>query len=751
VVAFQGRVEARFAVPTGGAAASVSSGALSSAVTVTTPAANYFHTSAGGVSSWATTFQTQLNNNVQGVPQASSAIEAALGYGGSWASGSAWLCNESSGNLAPTLGATTLTATSLTYGNTGALGLSTATSIGFSAGASRADGGNIHDVTATDDLVVMWIGYVPSVPAGLRTFITKMGAAGAGWQVNIDNGSQSFYFQGADAGSTLFTNIGASLHVGVWHVGIACLDRGTGKARIGTRAIASGSSSVVAESAVAAASMSNALAFRIGDRSDNPGVAPTGVLVDAAYVVSGSGVASGLSANLSSALSTFASAVLSAFTVSLSTTTGRYTISNSFWPIDIAWTSTDQRDLAGFEYDVTYPQTAAQMAAALGYGTWTDGAGYLCNESSGNLAAVFGTPATLTAAATPTYSSLGARGGSDKAIGFDGVGDAFTGSASSFDISASADLAFVLVAKFSTVTGNSDILGKGWGAGAAYVVVRETSNVALYVRDGVDQVKVDVPIAANTWYVIVGVAERAANTARIGVCAIGGSPSVSSASSISLVGTMSNGTVFSLGENAVYGASAGSGTISALYVATGSGVATGLSANLSTALSNFATYMKSQTGTEQAEGLFIPDCPITLQGNPSQAPRVTDLRQSEGPTGIVLGLAGNSKYRHRGIAWTAVPRSQVWESDATYANGSWQRFLDTTQFGMGHAWFTPSSRVQIYWDNAGSVEAIGAEHNSGAGVSGWYIKGITSCEPPLTSPPWTGLYRIEIPEIVSDG
>src|SRR5689334_23975495 len=33
----------------------------------------------------------------------------------------------------------------------------------------------------------------------------------------------------------------------------------------------------------------------------------------------------------------------------------------------------------------SYPQTAAQVAAALGYGTWTNGAGYMCNESSGSL------------------------------------------------------------------------------------------------------------------------------------------------------------------------------------------------------------------------------------------------------------------------------------------------------------------------------------------------------------------------------
>jgi hypothetical protein len=166
---------------------------------------------------------------------------------------------------------------------------------------------------------------------------------------------------------------------------------------------------------------------------------------------------------------------------------------------------------------------------------------------------------------------------------------------------------------------------------------------------------------------------------------------------------------------------------------------------------NISAVTAPQTGTYAPQGVWLPDCPLALASHPTQAPRVTDLRQSESPTGIVLGLAGNSKYRHRGLSWGAVPPAQVWESLATYTNSSWENFLKVTQFGMGHSWFTPSSRVQVYYDNAGTATALGSAFNSNAGVTGWFIKGVTSCEPSQLVQNWNGLFKIEIPELVSDG
>ena len=743
-----GRVEARLTIPSGGAAISASNGAQSAAQALTIPAANYFHTSAGGVSSLLTTLQSYLNDNVQGYPTTSAAMQAALGYG-TWTSGSAWLLNEASGNLAPAFGATTLTATSLVYGSAGPAG-GIDKAISFDAGTDRADGGDIHDVTGTDDLIVAWVAKIASAPVGtVDTVITKM-STGAGWQVNILNGDGTYYFQGFDATPTqlfLSTVSGVSGHIGEWHVGIATIDRSTGKARIGTRSLA-GVSSVDVEKTVAATTMANAVAFRIGDRADNAGLAPTTTLLAAAYVVTGSGVATGLSANLSTALTNFANAVNSSFTVSLSTTTGLATISNSFWPSSVAWTNTSLRDVLGFAYDFDYPQTQAQMATALGFGNWTAGGiGWLCNEASGNLAAVFG-GLTLFQDSTPTYSNYGPRGGSDKAVGFNSAADRFT-AGNFFDVGPSDDLILVWVGYHTSLTGNGDLIGKGYGAGnPSYLVVRESNEISFYVRDSdPDSVRVAAaPVPANTWYVGVAVLDRTTNKSRIGICTMAGAVTLSAESSTSAVGSLSNASDFALGNQGVYTPDTGA-TVAALYALKGASAATGLSANLSTALSSFATYMKSQTGTLHARGLWLPDTSFMIAtGDPRMAPKVTDKRDTESPTGVTTSLVGTYKRKHRNVQWTLVTNDRVREESATYDHGSWEWFLDETQFAGGSSWFSAGSPIQIYDHNDYRV-------GQDASVAGWTIEGVASFNDTAmpTIEGFTGLWNVTLPELVAEG
>jgi hypothetical protein len=475
--------------------------------------------------------------------------------------------------------------------------------------------------------------------------------------------------------------------------------------------------------------------------------AATATVAAGNYFYTAAGGVSSITSALQTALTTAAPPSSGSWSVALSTTTGLVTISCT-QPAYVQFTSTDLRDLLGFAYDFDYPQTAAQTSAALGITAAEWEAGYLCNESSGNLSAAFG-GVTLTASGTPTYLNQGPRGGADKAIGFDTANDLFS-NATVFDVGASEDLAILVVAKFSTIAGNADILGRGWSGGTGYILIREGTSVNLYVRDGVDQAVAGATVAANNWYVIFGAMERSTNTLRIAAVPVTtGSTSVSSSVSTSLVGSLSNASAFKLGDNST--ATTGGMTIAALYMSSATGAATGVSANVSTAAASFVAAMKSQTGTQHARGVWLPDCPLAIASGPTQAPRVTDLRQSESPTGIVLGLAGNSKYRHRQLSWGAVPPARVWESQATYAYGSWESFLKDTQFGMGHSWFTPSSRVQVHFSSAGVDTAVGSAFNSNAGISGWFVKGISSCEPSQLVANWDGLYKIEIPELVSDG
>jgi hypothetical protein len=56
----------------------------------------------------------------------------------------------------------------------------------------------------------------------------------------------------------------------------------------------------------------------------------------------------------------------------------------------------------------------------------------------------------------------------------------------------------------------------------------------------------------------------------------------------------------------------------------------------------------------------MPDCPIAVDGYHHKAtPRVTDLRQTESPTGFVIGTSVTIKFRHRNIRYTAVRRSSA--------------------------------------------------------------------------------------------
>src|ERR1044072_4194383 len=219
-------------VPTGGASVSATIANGGSATTATLPAASYYATAARGVSSWITALQAALNNASQGYPQTAAAIAAAIGYG-TWTGGQGWLLNEASGNLVPVFGATTLTATSLTYGTPGPRG-GIDKAIGYDAAGDNADGGNIFDVVAADDLIVAWIGYEGSAPGASLALISKFNSTG--WTLQYGAG-RFINFVAVRAGPTTDFTASIAIGSGSWYVGIAVIDRSTGKARVGIRAI----------------------------------------------------------------------------------------------------------------------------------------------------------------------------------------------------------------------------------------------------------------------------------------------------------------------------------------------------------------------------------------------------------------------------------------------------------------------------------------------------------------------------------
>lgn len=739
------RVESRFTVPTGGAAASVSTGALTNAVTVTTPAASYFHSTAGGVSSWATTFQTQINAAVGPYPDNAASVAAMIGYG-TWTGG--WLCQEASGSLsAAFLGATMTASGTPTYRNTGAA-TGTDYAIGFDTNTDYFTGGDIYDVTLGDDLCVAWVGKFSSVSGANGWIVNKY----IGWGIQaVSTGAMSL--QTYDGTSRSATTAATAQLAGEWHVGIACIDRGAGTMRIGTMGLTSGTAVISSTTNIAAMITTNtADPFRFGASTVGNDGATTFQLA-AAYIGTGPSCASGMSTGLSTALSNFRSAINSSFTVALSTTDGRYTISNSYYPFEIAWTSTAQRDVAGHDRDITYPQTAAQLAASVGYGDWTAGAAWLCNESSGDLAPAFlGT--TMTAAGTPMYSNVGARGGSDKAVGFDTNTDYFTGG-DVYDVTLGDDLVVLWVGKFSAVSGaNGWIINKylGWGIQAT-----STGAISLQTYDGTARTATTGTTAqlAGEWHVGIAVIDRAAGTMRVGTIGLrSGASVVSTTTSISAMVSTNTTDPFRFGASTAGNDGATTFQLSYAALTTGPSVASGMSANLATALTTFAASLKSQTGTEQARGLWFPGSPLNCDDHPSMAPEDTDLRASESPTGLVLGLSGNVKYVHTNVRWERCAVSQIREAEATYANGSLEVFFRDAVSGLGgHEWMTPCSPMQIYWSNAGTDELLGSDANDGEGTAGWTLVGVRKFSD-IAKPSqrnWVGAWDVTFGRLVSEG
>lgn len=157
----------------------------------------------------------------------------------------------------------------------------------------------------------------------------------------------------------------------------------------------------------------------------------------------------------------------------------------------------------------------------------------------------------------------------------------------------------------------------------------------------------------------------------------------------------------------------------------------------------------SAVGASQMRGLWIPDRPIVVaDSDPRMAPVYTDLRQTRSPHGKVIGIGGGNAYHsHRRVFWEHVEKARVWEYSVSLARASWETFVADTQLGRGHTWFRPTSPVQIY--DTGNVK-VGIAANAGAGVSGWYMEGVTSVDPKRSIDHWTGAYTIEIPRLVAE-
>lgn len=455
-----------------------------------------------------------------------------------------------------------------------------------------------------------------------------------------------------------------------------------------------------------------------------------------------------------------------------------------------------------------YPRSAAAMSAAVNYGIWS--AGWLCDEASGSLGAVFGSP-SMVPSGSPTYGTAGPRGGTDKAIGFSGTSDLFSGG-NVFNVSATDDLVVAwvgyqsadpsayhgLVSKYPASTFN------GW-----YLEVYPGGGVWFYGSNAGGTASFSAAAAIlplNAWYVGIAALDRSTGKANVGTRVLSTGVTQTSGLVAAAADAYNNA-----GANFTFGGISGvtgpdlATNIAAVYIGQGTSVALGLPANLSTALANFAGAVNAawtvtlstgptgtgqvsinctggatppayslawtsttlrdllgftadisgatsvQTGTKQARGLWIPDCPVqTPNGHGRRVPKVSDLRTTTSPTGTVLGLIGNVFFRHQGVGWSHVPQAKTWEQAVAIPNASFETFFNETQLGQSSSWFLPSSPIQLYGHDG---VLFGQDANGVTGlVNGWQMTGITSIEPKVSDPSgWPGYWAIEFPELVSSG
>ena len=444
-----------------------------------------------------------------------------------------------------------------------------------------------------------------------------------------------------------------------------------------------------------------------------------------------------------------------------------------------------------------YPTTAAAMAAAVGYGTWSSG--WLFNIASGNDTGAFG-GVTMTAVSTPTYGLTGPRSGIDKAVSFDAA-DAFS-AGDNLDTTGTDDLICGWVGYVSALPAGS----RGWfskGVTPGWYVFRNAAGALTFnVNDAVDATT-STAVPLGEWHAGLLVANRATNKSRVAVIGLtSGTVAISAEADISAQGTFANADSLLVGEGTVTADT--DLKVAAFYVGVGAGIGDGLSANMSTAVTNLknainaawtvtpstsdgrvsiawtgyatptwslawtsttlrdvlgftgdiAAVTTTQVSTKQSPMVWFPDSPLNCDDHPSMTPEETDLRTSESPTGEQYSLYGTTKYAHTNVRYQRVPVDRIRESSATYANASLEVFFRNCIAGGGDiSWFSPGSDLQIYWSNAGTDALLGGDANSGVGVAGWRPSGIPKFSQ-LARPSqegWVGAFDVRIPRLVSDG
>jgi len=205
------------------------------------------------------------------------------------------------------------------------------------------------------------------------------------------------------------------------------------------------------------------------------------------------------------------------------------------------------------------PRTTKALESIIGFGcSFASGHGWLFNDTASPIVQVINPSITAAAVSTPAFRLPGPNRafGPDFAIEFNSVNDAFD-AGNYNDVGAGDDLIICGLIEPLNITGSSDVFDKnyaGGGGAPGYLVALEAGTLGVYVSDGVDVARVEIPaLQLNRWLAFIYVMGRSTNTAAIAGGIVGERHAFCSvALSTALVGQLLNGTNLRIGDTGIY-------------------------------------------------------------------------------------------------------------------------------------------------------------------------------------------------------
>lgn len=149
------------------------------------------------------------------------------------------------------------------------------------------------------------------------------------------------------------------------------------------------------------------------------------------------------------------------------------------------------------------------------------------------------------------------------------------------------------------------------------------------------------------------------------------------------------------------------------------------------------TVSTPQTGTNHAQGVWLPGCPMyhPLGAVADAGMQISDARYTRSPLGHVKAIASNIRTELAGVRWDAVPRAKARIAGESTVGESVERFWYQCHAGQ-LSYFPAGSHIALYLDadsaTSKAYKCVGWQRCPGTPV----VDG------------WTGLWRVETGSLI---